>query len=170
MLRQSATTLRKRAQFTRDMEWGPDVIFAFPRGVDGRFDECLYKYRETSAGTLSRKVDPRVRHINLGDPSRQTPWNVQELQMFKVYATEAVEHLKRDKKVLVVCVGGKNRSPAFCEAVMHLARADGAHIDGVISPTQDPDLKRVVEAIEDDKVLEALAPLGSRCPKRGRDV
>ena len=140
------------------MAANPSVIYAFPRGKDGEFDRCLHQ-----AGAKIGRLDPRIVPIALSDPGRESPWSEDDLKLFRAMAVRAACDLKSGKRVLVVCVGGANRSRALARSAARLA---GMETD--IEPAQDSELERIVDAISDDEGLASLAPLGLDPPKRRR--
>lgn len=150
LVRQSGTTPRKRGELRDLMEkWVPDVVYAF-RGAD--------------AGPLRSREG--VRNIDLGDPTPDSPWGVEELRRFRDAVLEAKEFAVNGRKVLFVCVGGKNRSRAAALATLRLAASEASArgialvSDNVKSP-HDKAMQKVADLVGDPNGYESLAPLYS---------
>lgn len=154
-VRQTGT--RRPKELAAALEWEPDSIYAFP--TDKGFDASLRVGTRRDAA-----LDPRVTPIDLGDPTPLSPWKEEELKVFHEKMLLAAEDLRAGKKVLFVCVGGKNRSRAAMLCAMTLA---GVSVDGLPEP-EDERLLPLVGAIHSLEALLALAPLPKRSSRHQR--
>ena len=147
------TGTKHTQEFEAAMRWNPDTIIAFPNFHD-EFHEKL------------NTADQRIHAIIVCDPTRTKPWKVAELKAFQDGVVLSAEKLAAGKKVLFLCVNGRNRSRAAAIAAMRLAKLDAT----ALPMPEDETLMQVVECVvaRDDAGLAALAPFYPRREKRKR--
>jgi hypothetical protein len=161
-LRVAGSTPRRRKQLNAAFAWKPDIVYAFPRAATGDIDSCV----------TGQSVP--VKGVYLDDPVRERPWGRTELEIFDEHARAVAKDLRAGKRVLIVCVGGANRSVALACAAMKHANASEEEWKNVALPwPEDEALGRAIECvvggIEDRDLLLELAPLApTRAKKRRR--
>lgn len=143
------------SDFEAAMKWKPDHILAFP-GQDG-----YHQKLKNSKGTL----DERVNSVNLNDPTAQEPWQLPQLEAFKKAVYTAADYLFDGKKVLFLCVGGKNRSNAAAIAAVKLAcsKLEIGDLSSELLLPVDENLFPVIRAVVMKTPLDQIDPCPPPC-------
>jgi len=112
----SKTARRALMRTISSQDRAPDNFVVCP-DQSGEYDATILGgIRSKDPSQLGAQVK-RTWPFPLGDPTRNHPWTVEDLE--KLYAIVAAlqERLDLGETVLVTCVAGKNRSRAICHAL-----------------------------------------------------